>query len=125
MSGRIRIKIRKYSQDGAKHGFFSVLIFDPQKESLASLTQMIRDKLGGLPASHKMLMFADGGVIDDIAVILMDDKIEILSREQEEDLLKTCDSHIDSNSLKSFQCQEKNINLEDTQMTLVDEQEPE
>ena len=77
-------------QDSTKP-LYSVLIFEKEKETLASLTHIIREKLGlnppnGEPSRYKLLMFEDGGVIDDLSVIMKDDKIEILSIGQEQSL---------------------------------------
>ena len=57
-----------------------MLIFDPQNETLISLTDKIREKLK-VSSNYRLLMFVDGGIIDDIAQIMHDDKIEILSKE--------------------------------------------
>jgi hypothetical protein len=89
MSQVTRIKVRTY-QDPTKP-LYSVLIFEKEKETLQSLTHIIREKLGlnsipGDPNRYKLLMFEDGGVIDDLSVIMKDDKIEILSIGQEQSL---------------------------------------
>ena len=68
-----------------------MLIFEKEKETLDSLTYKIREKLGlNTPTSgigdmhwYNMLMLESGGVIDDLSVIRDDDKIVILSIEQE------------------------------------------
>lgn len=76
MSPIVRIKIRKY--DPTRENFFSVLIFNPEQEpSLDSLQEKIRIKLS-LPDEYSLLMFSNGGIIDDLKCIMMDDKIEVL-----------------------------------------------
>ena len=76
-----RIKIRAFGQTTRSKALFSVLIFDKREETLASVTKRIREKLN-LPQEQEgggMLMFEDGGIIDDLNVIMHDDKIEVLS----------------------------------------------
>ena len=85
-----------------------MLIFDKNLETLESLTQRIRDKLGLSQDWGGMLMFEDGGVIDDLSVIMHDDKIEIVSSAQEEGLKGT---------EKGEEIDE--MVMDDTKMTLV------
>ena len=118
MSQVTRIKIRPYhhskggggsTSGGPKcHILFSVLIFDKNQETLESLTQRIRDKLGLSQDWGGMLMFEDGGVIDDLSVIMHDDKIEIVSSAQEEGF---------KGNVKGEEIDE--MVMEDTKMTMV------
>jgi hypothetical protein len=117
MSQVTRIKIRPYhhssggggsTSGGPKCHLFSVLIFDKNQETLESLTQRIRDKLGLSQDWGGMLMFEDGGVIDDLSVIMHDDKIEIVSSAQEEGFKGTGKGE-----------EVDDMVMEDTKMTMV------
>jgi hypothetical protein len=91
MSQGTRIALKLYQDPGL---FYRVLIFEKDKETLESLTHKVREKLGlNTPTSgigdgygmhwYNMLMLESGGVIDELSVIRDDDKIVILSIEQE------------------------------------------